>query len=202
MTDWYEFGGFQFESVDSDWADEEKKLALDQVDALGHALYRTYNAILLAKYESWWAIVFKHRHDVHPNFSRILGNVRKIEREKASESKERYFGLTKKKWKRVVSTLLWIQRKDRVLFPPDGIVESEITDFREAKVFRAPVCHSSFYALTPHGVYRVIETDEGRTTELYPLTDERVDYVESLIPGRSSDHMPMTEWSMVADFVS
>lgn len=202
MSDWYEFGGYQFESVDSDWALEERSLALDQTEVLGHTLYRTYKNLLLARYENWWAISFEERYKVQPVFTQILGYVRTLERtNKSMVDPEQFFGLTKKERKRVMKTLAWVQQMDYELFPPDGGVDAGIPDFRQIRVFHAPVCHSSFYILAPHGIYRVIETYAERFTELYPLTDERVDYIESLIPGRSSDHTPLTEWSMVADFV-
>jgi len=135
--------------------------------------------------------------------SMAIGNIKRMEKEHESNvDPEQVFGLTTKNQERVVRTLRWIQQRDRELFPLEGAVDVAIPDFRKIRVFHAPSGHSSFYGVTPHGVYRVIETDKEKLTELYPLTDERVDYVESLIPGRSSDHTPVTEWLMVSDFVT
>lgn len=91
---------------------------------------------------------------------------------------------------------------DRELFPPDGDVDVSIPDFRNMLVFHVPVGHSSFYGLTEHGIYRVVESGDNRLVEPYELTDDRVGYVESLIPGRSSDYSPVREWLMVSDSVS
>lgn len=202
MTDWYEFGGFQFQPVDSDWGKEVVTHTLDRVEVQGHILYQTFKALVLTQNERWWAITFEQRYQVQPVFAQILSSIRRFEREQESNvEEEQVFGMTKKVRERVLKTLAWIQQKDRELFPPDEGVDAAVPDFRQVKVYHAPVSHSSFYAITPHGVYRVIETYSERFTELYSLSDERVDFVESLIPGRSSNHTPVTEWLMVADFL-
>lgn len=201
MTDEYEFGGFQFTSVEPDWAQREVVSALDCTELLGHTMYRTYDAVLITRYESWWAITFERTFRVQPAFARIIGSIKVLEKQKEQVIDERVFGLTTKQRARVMKTLAWIKQMDSELFPPDGRVDSGIPDFRGVEVFHAPMCHSTFYVLAPHGVYRVVETEEERLTEQYKLTKERVDYVKSLLPGRDSEYSPASQWFMVSDFV-
>ena len=201
MTDGYEFGGFQFTRVEADWAMKGVVTALDQIDLLGHTMYRTYDAVLLTHHESWWAITFERGYQVQPTFSRIIGVSRARERKKEGVDDEKVFGFTTKQRVRVMKTLAWIKQMDRELFPPDGGVDSGIPDFRGIEVFHAPMCHSTFYVIAPHGVYRVVETEKERLTELYKRTDERVGFVESLLPGRESEYSPARQWFMMSDFI-
>jgi len=201
MTEGYEFGGFQFSPVEADWAMKGVVTALDQIELLGHTMYRTYDAVLLTQYESWWAITFEQGYQVQPVFAQLIGRARSLERKKEWVDNERTFGFTPKQRACVMKTLSWIKEMDSELFPPDGGVDSGIPDFREVEVFHAPECHSTFYVLAPHGVYRVVETEEERLTELYKRTEDRVEFVESLLPGRDSEYSPARQWFMVSDFV-
>ena len=201
MTDGYEFGGFQFSPVEADWALKGVVNALDRIELMGHTMYRTCDAVLLTHHESWWAITFNHGYQVQPTFSRIIGVSRGLEKKRERVNDEKVFGFTTKQRVRVMKTLAWIKQMDRDLFPLDGRVDSGIPDFRSVEVFHAPECHSTFYVLAPHGVYRVVETEEERLTELYKRTEERVEFVESLLPGQSSEYSPARQWFMVSDFI-
>ncbi len=80
-------------------------------------------------------------------------------------------------------------------------VDVDHLDLRDARKFRGPVCFNSYYAITKHGIYRVVDEKDGLNAELYEVTEERVEFVESLIRGRSVNQSPMSEWFVVADFL-
>jgi len=123
-----------------------------------------------------------------------------IAKHKGEEERDA-FALTKSVRKKVIRVLRWVQQKDRELFPPDGFVDVDLSAIPIASIFHAPESRGSFYAITSHGIYRVVEVESGLRAELYDLTEERTMFVKSLIPGRDIAESGVREWLDVADFL-
>ena len=195
MTEGYEFGGAQFLKTEPEWAQSAVVTALDHVDVLGHTAFRCARSVILNRTNEWWVIKFERVYEVHPFFSQVVILARRKEKKKVQPFKE------KNGYRRIINALRWLQDMDCKLFPPDGYVDVNHVDLGDARIFRGPVCFNSYYAITKHGIYRVIDEKNGLNAELYEVTEERVEFVESLTRGRSVNQSPMSEWFVVADFL-
>ncbi len=195
MTEGYDFGGAQFVRANTEWAQRAVVNALDHEEVLGHTAFRCARSVILNRYNEWWAIKFEHIFEVHPFFARVVILARRKEKKKAPVIRE------KNGYHRITKALRWLLDMDCKLFPPDGYVDVNHVDLRDARIFRGPVCFNSYSAITKHGIYRVVDGKNGFNAELYEVTEERVEFVESLLRGRSVNQSPMSEWFVVADFL-